>query len=191
MSLSGSSSATFSLFVSVFLFLFAASPTYALEAMPETINVGGKQLVKNGVGARTKFILTAYHAGLYLQKKNKDANNIMGANQAMAIRLKIISGFASSEKVTHAINKGFSNATGGKTTPIQSQIKQFLGVFKAPIKKGDIFEFAYIPNNGTKVLKNGKGVTVVKGLPFKKALFGIWLSNRPAQASLKKQMLGG
>ncbi len=181
----------FSLFVAVFLSLFSMAPAYALEAIPPNISVAGKPLVLNGVGSRTKFIITVYHAGLYLQKKSKDANAIITANEPMAVRLKIISGFANSKKVTHGINTGFKNSTGGNTAPIQAQINQFLAVFKAPIKKGDVFEFAYTPSAGTKVSKNGKGVTVIKGMPFKKALFGIWLSKHPAQASLKRQMLGG
>lgn len=175
------------LFVSL---LFASIPANALDAISPTLNAGGKQLVLNGKGARTKFVLTLYNAGLYLEKKSKDANIIINANQAMAIRLQITSGFISSEKMTHATKKGFANATGGKTAPIQAQINQFLGAFKAPIKKGDIFEFAYTPAGGTKISKNRKGITVVKGLPFKKALFGIWLSGRPAQASLRNQLLG-
>lgn len=174
----------------VFSFLLITTSTHALNGIPATLNAGGKQLVLNGVGERTKFVLTLYKAGLYLQQKNKDANNIMNANQVMALRLQILSGFISSEKMTHATKLGFTNATGGKTAPIQSQINQFLGAFKAPIKKGDIFEFSYTPAGGTKVVKNGKGITVIKGLPFKQALFGIWLSGRPAQASLKNQLLG-
>jgi len=191
MTTSRSSMLAFSLFVSVLLSFFSVAPGYALEAIPPKINVAGQQLVLNGVGSRTKFIVTVYHAGLYLQKKSKYANAILAANQPMAVRLKIISGFANSKKVTHGINTGFKNSTGGNMAPIQTQINQFLAVFKAQIKKGDVFEFAYTPSGGTKVSKNGKGVTVIKGMPFKKALFGIWLSKRPAQASLKKQMLGG
>ncbi len=186
-----SSTFILSLILSVFVSFFMVTPSHALEAIPPSINVAGKPLVLNGVGSRTKFIITVYHAGLYLQKKSKDAKSIVAANQPMAVRLKIISGFANSKKVTHGINTGFKNSTGGKTAPIQPQINQFLSVFKAPIKKGDVFEFAYAPSVGTKVSKNGKGITVIKGLPFKQALFGIWLSNHPAQASLKKQMLGG
>jgi hypothetical protein len=33
-------------------------------------------------------------------------------------------------------------------------------------------------------------MTVVRGIEIKKALFGIWLSDKPAQASLKSEMLG-
>lgn len=174
----------------LFSFLLVSSQANALNGIPATLNSAGKQLLLNGAGERTKFVLTLYKAGLYLQKKNKSADNIMNANQVMALRLQILSGFISSEKMTHATKQGFANATGGKTAPIQPQINQFLGAFKAPIKKGDIFEFAYAPAGGTKVIKNGKGITVIKGLPFKQALFGIWLSNRPAQVSLKNQLLG-
>lgn len=170
--------------------LFVTLPANALDAFPPTLNAGGKQLVLNGVGSRTKFVLTLYNAGLYLEKKSQVANTVMNANQVMALRLKIVSGFISSEKMTHATKQGFANATGGNTAPIQPQITQFLGAFKAPIKKGDIFDFIYTPAGGTKIIKNRQGITVIKGLPFKKALFGIWLSNRPAQASLKNQLMG-
>ncbi len=189
--MSASRSGVFSaVFVSLFFSFFLAMPASALDSMPPTLSAGGQQLVLNGMGARTKFILTVYHAGLYLPKKSKDADNIINANQPMAVRLKIISGFANSKKVSHAITTGFNKSTGGKTAPIRAQIQQFMAVFKAPIKKGDVFEFVYTPAGGTKVTKNGKGVAVVKGLPFKKALFGIWLSKNPAQNSLKRQMLG-
>ena len=48
----------------------------------------------------------------------------------------------------------------------------------------------YIPGKGVEVLKNSQSKVIIKGLEFKKALFGIWLCNKPAQESVKKQMLG-
>ncbi|HYW91672.1 MAG TPA: chalcone isomerase family protein [Gammaproteobacteria bacterium] len=46
------------------------------------------------------------------------------------------------------------------------------------------------PDEGTRVYRNGKLELPVKGLKFKQALFGIRLCNRPADAGLKKAMLG-
>ena len=40
-------------------------------------------------------------------------------------------------------------------------------------------------------LKNNKLVELIPGLDFKKAFFGIFLSNNPIQKNLKKAMLGG
>ena len=56
---------------------------------------------------------------------------------------------------------------------------------------GDIFDFIYIPNAGITVLKNEEQINSILGLEFKKAFFGVWLSDNPVQENLKKAMLGG
>ncbi len=177
-------------FFTIALF-FSTLSAHALDGIPASFKIGGTNLVLNGAGQRTKFIITVYNAGLYLQKKSGDANKIIAANEPMAIRMKIKSGFASAEKMKAALVKGFKNSTGGKTAPIQPQIDQLLGAaFTGKISKGDVFDLVYTPGAGTQVLKNTKSMTVVRGLPIKQALFGIWLSARPAQGSLKAEMLG-
>lgn len=174
-----------------FLLLFVSFSAYGLNGIPDSLNVAGKKLVLNGSGTRTKFIISVYHAGLYLQKKTKDANKIIQANEPMAIRMSIISGFASADKMKTALKQGFANATNGNTAPIQPQIDQLIkAAFSGKVAKGDVFDLIYIPSGGTKVVKNGKALTVVKGLALKRALFGIWLSKRPAQSSLKGELLG-
>jgi hypothetical protein len=40
-------------------------------------------------------------------------------------------------------------------------------------------------------LKNNEQVQLIPGLEFKKAFFGIFLSDNPIQKNLKKAMLGG
>ncbi len=177
-------------FFTIALF-FTTVSAHALDGIPKSFKVGGTNLVLNGAGSRTKFIITVYNAGLYLQKKSNDANKIIAANEPMAIRMKIKSGFASAEKIKAALLKGFKNSTGGNTAPIQPQIDQLLtAAFTGKISKGDIFDLVYTPGGGTQVLKNAKSMTVVRGLPIKQALFGIWLSAKPAQSSLKAEMLG-
>ena len=176
-------------FLMIVLF-FSTHAVYALDGIPKTLTAGGQKLVLNGAGTRTKFVISVYHAGLYLKKKSNDAKKIIVENEPMAIRMKIVSGFASAEKIKAALLKGFNNSTGGNTKPIQAEINQLLGAaFKGKISKGDVFDLAYA-NGNTQVLKNGKTMTVVKGLPIKRALFGIWLSSRPAQSSLKDELLG-
>ena len=175
-----------------FVLFFTSFSASAFSGIPKTYPLAGKQLILNGEGTRTKFIISVYQMGLYLQQKNKNAAQIINANEPMAIRIKIISGFASADKMKHAIKQGFKAATGGKTAPIQAQINQLISKgFSSKINKRDIFDLAYTPAGGTKVIKNGKPLTVIKGLPFKRALFGIWLSTRPVQSSLKNELLGG
>ena len=48
-----------------------------------------------------------------------------------------------------------------------------------------------MPDSGTNVLKNSEYIDTIPGIEFKKAFFGIWLSNDPIQKNLKQAMLGG
>ena len=174
-----------------FALLFSAFSAHALDGMPATYKAGDSNLVLNGAGQRTKFVITVYNAGLYLQNKTTEPKKIIDANEAMAIRLKIKSGFATAEKIEKALMDGFINSTRGNTGPIKAEIDELINTaFKATINKNDIFDLVYTPTGGTLVLKNSQTMTRIKGLPFKQALFGIWLSAKPAQNSLKAELLG-
>jgi hypothetical protein len=69
-------------------------------------------------------------------------------------------------------------------------VDQFMAVFQEEITEGDVFDLVYLPGEGVRVLKNGEHKDTVGDLAFKKALFGIWLSDKPAQKDLKEKMLG-
>lgn len=159
--------------------------------VPDSIKEESRELALNGAGVREKFFMDLYVGSLYLTEKEKDANNIISDDQLMALRLNIISDLITSEKMTAATIEGFDNATGGNTAPIQKEIDEFLATFKEEIKAGDSFKMVYVPSEGVKIYKNNEYAKTVSGIEFKKALFGIWLSDKPAQKSLKKDMLGG
>ena len=108
----------------------------------------------------------------------------------MAIRLNIISSLITSKKMEDATREGFENSTGGNIEPISAEIEAFINVFKEQINDGDVFDFVYVPGSGVEIYKNTEKVSKVEGLVFKKALFGIWLCDKPAQKSLKEGMLG-
>lgn len=174
--------------------LFLATAGYGLELagvnMPESISADGSNLVLNGAGLRTKFFIKAYIGGLYLSQKSNNAQAIVNADQPMAVRLTITSKLISSEKMESAIREGFENSTKGNIAPVKNQIESFIGVFKEPIKVNDVFELVYVPGKGIEVFKNGAAKSTIAGVEFKKALFGIWLGDKPAQDSLKAEMLG-
>ncbi len=157
---------------------------------PDTIKVGNVQLSKNGAGYRKKSLLTLYEGALYLSQPSRNAATIVAADAPMAIRIQIYSSFVSQEKMLSALNEGFQNATGGNTQPIAAQIQEFRNCFGDPIKKGDVFVFSYLPGSGVSVQKNGQQKGVIAGTDFKQALFGIWLSGKPADEGLKRGLLG-
>jgi hypothetical protein len=158
--------------------------------MPDSLQAGGAALLLNGAGVRTKYFMDLYVGGLYLKQQQGDAEKIIAGDEPMAIRLHIISSLITSEKMEAATREGFINATVGATAPLAGRIESFIGVFREKIHKEDVYDFVYAPGAGTKISKNGKLKTTSEGIDFKKALFGIWLCAKPAQASLKEQMLG-
>ncbi len=179
-----------SLLVSSALLAPAGAATVEGVELPETLAADSAELKLNGAGVRSKWFMDLYVGGLYVPQTTDDAQQIIVANEPQAITLHIISGLITSDKMTSATLEGFESATDGNTAPIQPQIDAFMEVFKEEIKEGDVFELVYVPDTGVRVLKNGEERGVIEGMDFKKALFGIWLSDQPAQEDLKQAMLG-
>lgn len=183
----------FSFFICICLYLpsHAGATTVSGITLKESIKLGKNNLLLNGAGQRSKYYIDLYIAALYLTNKTQDPQKIIDANEPMLIQVHVISNLISSENLTRGTMEGFTKSTKGKTEAIQPQIDQFLDSFKEKIDIGDVFEIVYLPNKGVTVIKNRKLVKRMDvDLNFKKALFGIWLSDKPAQKSLKEKMLG-
>ena len=167
-----------------------AQKTVSGVKVDEKLSLEGQSLVLNGAGTREKMWIDLYVGSLYLPKKSSSANDIMNSKDAAAIKLNIISGMITSDKMISAINEGFENSTDKKTAPLKAKIDKFKGFFKDEIKKGDVFIIMNVPNEGVVVFKNGAKKGTIDGHDFKKALFGIWLCDKPADKDLKDGMLG-
>lgn len=176
----------------------ATGSAFALEAkdvtFPKQINLENTDLVLNGSGIRVKKIgfvtVEPYVAALFLKEKTKDGNAVVGADAPMAIRLHITSKLISSDKMTASTREGFELSTNGNTAPIKKEIDAMLAVFKEKINVDDVYDMVYVPGVGTSIYKKGVKKTTVKGVEFKKALFGIWLGSKPVLESMKAGMLG-
>jgi len=167
------------------------TPEVAGAEFPPKVKVAGHELTLNGIGARKKTLLQLYLAGLYLTENSSDPAAIIAADVPMALRIEVTSGFVSQEKMVTALKEGFERQLGEEVHRLLGkQIYQFQLCFSDKINKGDIFEIVYIPAKGTFVVKNGTVNGAIEGLGFKRALFGIWLSDKPVDQGLKHKMLG-
>lgn len=178
----------------VFAFVFIAVAPAQTKAggatLPNSVTFEGKTLVLNGVGVREKFWMDMYAGALYLNSKSSNASAIVMSNEPMAIKLHMVSKMITSDRMIDAVNEGFQNSTKGNTAPLKNEIEKFIGFFKEEIKLNDVFDMVYLPSRGVVVYKNGNELGTIKGIAFKKALFGIWLSDNPADKKLKSGMLG-
>jgi Chalcone isomerase-like len=181
-------------FASLLLTAALTTPAAALTVegvdVPDTYSAMDTELKLNGAGTRSKWFMDLYIGGLYVPETIDDGQAIINADEPQAITLHIISGMITSDKMKSATMEGFENSTGGDLAAIKDDVDAFLEVFSEEIKDGDVFDLVYLPGEGVRVLKNGKERATIGDLEFKKALFGIWLSDEPAQEDLKEKMLG-
>ena len=179
------------------LLAMLALPSYSFAqttmegvSLKSTVSLDGQNLIYNGAGVRKKWFFKLYVGALYLPQKVSSGSMVVKGDQPMMIQLNIISDLIDSEKMIEAVTEGFEKSTGGNTSPIQKEIDLMIDTFADEIKTGDVFELMYVPGTGVKVYKNGKVGATVKGMPFKEALFGIWLGDDPVADDLKNGMLG-
>ena len=174
------------------LILCFFSPTLSFSAdLPSEMEYQGVKLTLNGHGVRVKFFMKVYESSLYLEFSSSDAEEIMNKDEAMAIRIDVTSSLVTVDAMKKALNEGLVKSTDNNTGPIMKEIDQLTSTFNSDVSTGDFYEFIYLPDAGINVLKNSKYIDTIPGIEFKKAFFGIWISNNPIQKNLKKAMLGG
>ena len=179
------------IFTIFFIFgIFLSSPSFGADA-PGQIEYQGNTITKNGQGTRIIFFMKVYEGSLYLETKNSNAEEIVNMDAPMAIRIDVTSTIVTADAMKKALSEGLEKSTGNNTGAISKEIIQLSSSFDSDVSSGDYYEFIYLPNLGTHVVKNSELVELIKGMDFKKAFFGIFLSDNPIQKNLKKAMLGG
>ncbi|MDQ2987969.1 MAG: chalcone isomerase family protein [Pseudomonadota bacterium] len=159
----------------------------------ETATVAGKELVLNGVGMRTKFIIKLYAAGLYLPEKKHTVPDVLkleGPRRLTLVMMRDISSEDLGEAFMNGLNNNIDN---NEKTKYVGQISKFGEMFGAipGVKKGDVLQLNWIPGSGTQTELNGKKIgDVASDQGFYNAVLRIWLGDKPADSSLKPALLG-
>jgi hypothetical protein len=169
----------------------AASPALAKEnwgvKMPDTLEVGGKQLKLNGMGLRTKFIIRVYVAGLYVENPSKDAAKLISADEPKSVKLSFLMNLEK-DKITEAITAGFEKNSKAQMPALKERLDKFNAAIK-DLKKGDELSFTYVPATGTQVKAPGVDLTL-PGKDFYDALLSTWLGKDPVHEGCKNGLLG-
>jgi len=173
----------------IMLFIGFAFTTTARAELGQQLTISGQTLQLNGSGTRSKTLIQIYESGLYLKAPNQNASEILEQDELMAIRIRITSGFVSRSSLVASLREGLVQSTGGQTDQIKSETEMFIQTLKEEVKKNDVYDFIHVPSKGLYIVKNGKVLGTIPGLAFKKALFGIWLSDSPIDHDLRQAML--
>ena len=175
----------------------AASTSIAAEVegvrIDDKVQVGGTDLALNGAGVRTRVFFKVYVGALYLPKKAGTTDAVLGEAGAKRIAMHMLRDLEA-EQLVSAFNDGLKkNHAPGDLAKLEPQVKQLDSIFAAvkAVKKGDVVLLDYLPGAGTRVTVRGEDKGTIAGEAFNRALLRIWLGEQPADAALKKAMLGG
>jgi Flp pilus assembly secretin CpaC len=156
--------------------------------LPDTAQAGGKTLVLNGLGLRTKFVVKVYVAGLYLEQKSSDANAIIKADEPKQIVMQFLHG-ATKKQMSDAFDESFKDNSPDAVKTMKPDIDRLLDALDN-VKVGDQMVFTYLPGTGSTLAINGKEKLTIPAPAFGPVLMSVWLGPKPPNADLKKGMLG-
>lgn len=161
--------------------------------LADTVRAGDVELVLNGAGTRTRLVFKVYVGALYLQQKRSTPDAVWADAGAKRVALHLLRD-VSPEQLFSALNDGLkANHTPDQWAKIESQTREFEAIFKKvqSAKTGDVIWIDFTPGAGTQVAINGEVKGSIAGAAFYTALLRVWLGDKPAEAGLKKALLGG
>jgi chalcone isomerase-like protein len=177
--------------------LLSFGSTFAAEVegvkLADTIQVGGADLALNGAGVRTRVFFKVYVGALYLQKKAGSTDAVLADAGPKRVAMHLLRDLTAEQLFT-ALKEGLAdNHSPDQVAKFEPQVQQMEKIFFAikSAKKGDAIMLDYLPRAGTRIVVNSEEKGAVAGEDFYRALLGIWLGEKPVDASLKKAMLGG
>lgn len=183
------------LLFALFAFAVAAVPALAAEVggvkLDDKVAVGGQDLVLNGAGIRTRFMLKIYVASLYLPAKAGDPAGVV-AKGPRRIQMNLLRNLSAEQLVDALIDGLKDNNSEAELAAVKAQTEQLTSIMKGfgEVKEGSVVTLDFV-DGATKIGFNGAAKGSIEGEPFNKALTKIWLGDKPVQADLKKSLLGG
>ncbi|HEY4663543.1 MAG TPA: chalcone isomerase family protein [Comamonas sp.] len=163
-----------------------------LAAHPETIEVQGQTLHRNGVGVRTKGDSQLYSAALYLEKPTDSLQAIGQLSGPKRISVHMLRNINASELGTlfaHGMENNMDKRQLSLLIPGVMRMSEVFNRYKG-LKAGDSFTLDWIPQKGMQLSINGQPDTgQFPEAAFYQAMLGIWLGPQPADSRLKAQLL--
>jgi hypothetical protein len=179
------------------LVLSSMSFAYAVDIqgvkLEDSAQVGGKNLVLNGAGARIKAVFKVYAMGLYLTEKKTTTADVLsapGPKRFKLVLLRELTGEEFGSAFLAGINK---NLEKDEKTKFVNQLVKFGELFDTigGLKKGDVIIGDWVPGTGFIITLNGKRILDPMPEPgFYNAILRIWLGSSPADHLLKPLLLG-
>ena len=171
-------------------------PTQAIAAerggviLPDTEIVDGSSLQLNGLGIRqaTVFYIDVYVAGLYLEKKSTDENEVINSAQKKKLILRFVRDLGKDD-LSEAWKKGFESNANGSYDKYEERVKTLSNWMK-DVEDGQQLTMEFHPKKGVTISILGQSRGTIPGEDFSKILLSIFIGPSPPNKGLKEGLLG-
>jgi hypothetical protein len=167
-------------------------PAFAIEVagvkLPDSVTIGGEQLLLNGYGIRKKFFFKVYLGSLYTATKASSTSHVLENTGGKLIRLNFL--YSKLEKARMV--GGFAKGIEANSPELLSDpgVKEFLVWFDTDFVEGDQIDFEITTDNLVTARHNKRQLGMVKSTNLAKAILLIYLGREPIDADMKAGMLG-
>jgi hypothetical protein len=174
-------------------FLLLSSQAFALDVagvnVAPAVSVHEKSLTLNGAGIRKAYSFVKVYVGaLYAEKKSVTADELLKDPGDKLLRMIFVMKKVEKGKIVEAFAEGFS-----KNSPAvagTADAKAFLSWFTSDFMAGDTVDVSLAADGTVSATQNGKMLGTTRNPALARAVLLIWFGERPADAGLKKGMLG-
>jgi long-chain acyl-CoA synthetase len=159
--------------------------------LPDKMTVGGKELVLNGAGVRTRAVFKVYVGSLYLPAKATTTAAVL-EKAPRRFQLNLLRSLTPDQLVDALVDGLKDNTPPADLASIKPQQDQMVSIMKAfgEVKEKDVVTLDFV-DGATLIGLNGTAKGSIPGEAFNRALTRVWLGDKPAQDDLKKAMFGG
>jgi len=173
-------------------FLLLSSHAFALDVagvnVAPTVTVQQKTLSLNGAGIRKKLFIKVYVGSLYTERKATTPAQLLADPGEKLVRMNFVYKKVEKEKMVEGFAEGFANNSPGVAG--SAEAKAFLSWFTADFVAGDTVDISLSPDGTVAASHNGKALGTVRSPALVQGVLLIWFGEKPADADLKKGMLG-
>jgi hypothetical protein len=176
--------------IALLLSLVAPAPAASLAGvtLPDTVTVGGRSLVLNGLGLREKLFFDIYVGGLYLPAKTTSAQAAIEED----VPKRIVMHFVYSEVTAAQLVEAYEEGTAkNPAAAAQAASLATLHGWMEAVHPGDEVVLDYVPGTGTTVTVKGATKGTLPGADFMKVLWTVYLGDHPPTGALKAGLLRG
>lgn len=146
----------------------------------------GIEMTLQGTGVKTVAFFKAFAAGFYQKEMNQD---LLLDAVPKRIEVEYFVNIPGKKLNNYTIERMKLNINAQEFSQIKAEIA-LMGKYFVDLNPGDRFSLTFIPGIGTKFAHNGRLTGIIKGDAFARALFAVWIGEKPFDEKLKRQILG-